>query len=119
MRHAIAFAAGSIAALAIASQASAHVSLVKATPAVNAAAASPSKIQLQFSGKIETKFSGFDVLKADGSKVPIKADAAAPDGRTLSAKVGQKLAPGAYKVAWRIVSTDGHRMTGGYNFTVR
>jgi methionine-rich copper-binding protein CopC len=110
---------GVLGALAAATQASAHVNLVKAAPAATATGASPAAIQLQFSGKVEPRFSGFDLLKADGSKVPVVAGPAAADGRSISAKVGQPLSPGLYKVAWHIVSTDGHRMTGAYNFTVR
>lgn len=117
MRNVLALAI--LGSLAMATQAAAHVSLVKATPAANAAGAAPTAIQLQFSGKLEPKFSGFDLLKADGSKVPVVAGPAAADGRAISGKVGQPLSPGVYKVAWRIVSTDGHRMTGAYNFTVR
>jgi methionine-rich copper-binding protein CopC len=120
MRNGFALATlGALGALAIATEASAHVALVKATPAANAAGAAPTAIQLQFSGKVEPKFSAFDLLKADGSKIPVVAGPAAPDGRAISGTVGHPLTPGVYKVAWRIVSADGHRMTGAYNFTVR
>lgn len=107
------------AAALVGSPALAHVSLVRSTPAAKAAGPSPSVVQLQFSGKVEPKFSGFDVLKADGTKAALTPLPAAKDGKGLSAKLAQPLAPGAYKVAWRIVSADGHRMTGTYDFSVR
>jgi hypothetical protein len=111
--------AGLAATLLAGSPAFAHVNLVKATPAAKSAGAAPGLIDLQFSGKVEPKFSGFDLLRADGSKVALTPQPAAKDGKHLAAKPAQPLAPGAYKVAWRIVSADGHRMTGGYDFSVR
>jgi methionine-rich copper-binding protein CopC len=110
-----------IAALAIsalAGQARAHVDLTKASPAANARGPAPAAIRLEFSGRIEPKFSGLELVKADGSKAPV-ASAVGPDGRVLVARPAAALAPGAYKVMWRIVSADGHRMTGDYSFTVR
>jgi methionine-rich copper-binding protein CopC len=41
------------------------------------------------------------------------------DGKTLSAPLARPLAAGAWTVNWRIASSDGHRMTGSYGFTVR
>lgn len=102
-----------------ASPALAHVALVQATPASKASVPSPAVIDLKFSGKVEPRFSGFEVLKADGTKAAITPQPAAKDGKGVSAKLAQPLAPGAYKVAWHIVSTDGHRMTGSYDFSVR
>ena len=37
----------------------------------------------------------------------------------LGRALARPLAAGAYIVNWRIASTDGHRMTGSYDFTVR
>ena len=31
----------------------------------------------------------------------------------------EALAPGGYMVRWHVVSADGHRMKGQYNFTVK
>jgi methionine-rich copper-binding protein CopC len=108
------------AAMALAaSPALAHVKLVRSTPAAKAAGPSPSTVELQFSGKVEPKFSGFDVVRADGTKAALTPQPPSKDGKGLSAKLAQPLAPGAYKVAWRIVSADGHRMTGAYDFSVR
>lgn len=103
----------------VTSPASAHVALEQSTPAAKASIRSPSVIDLKFSGKIEPRFSGFDVLKADGTKAALTPLPAAKDGRGVSAKLSHPLVPGPYRVAWHIVSTDGHRMTGSYDFNVR
>ena len=112
---ALAFVAGA----ALATTASAHAHLVSAVPKAGAKAAAPSAIRLQFSERVEPRFSGFDLVRADGAKVATTALPLADGGKTLSAKPAAALAPGAYKVMWRIVSGDGHRMTGDYGFTVR
>jgi methionine-rich copper-binding protein CopC len=51
-----------------------------------------------------------------GDDVPVTATV---KGKVIDATPQQALAPGAYMVMWTIVSTDGHKMTGDYNFTVR
>ena len=111
--------AGLAVAGALASTASAHAHLVKAVPAAGAAGAAPAAISLQFSERVESRFSGFDIVRADGAKVATQPLPAADGGKTLVAKPTAPLATGAYKVMWRIVSGDGHRMTGDYSFTVR
>jgi len=120
MKHRFALTAlGALGALALATQASAHVDLVSSVPAANAAGAAPSEISLRFSGRVEPRFSGLDLVRADGSEVPVVAAPPAQDGRTIGARVEAPLEPGVYKVQWRIVAADGHRMTGDYAFTVR
>ena len=61
---------------------------------------------------------GFDVVNAAGEKIAIRTSVA-EDGRTLTGALARPLAAGAYRVDWRIASSDGHRMTGSYAFTVR
>jgi methionine-rich copper-binding protein CopC len=41
------------------------------------------------------------------------------DHKTLILSLKKPLAPGVYKVSWHAVSTDTHRLTGAYAFTVR
>jgi len=110
---------GALGALVLATQASAHADLVSSVPAANAAGPAPSEIRLQFSGRVEPRFSGLDLVKADGSEVPVVPVPPGQDGRTIGARVEAPLEPGVYKVQWRIVAADGHRMTDDYAFTVR
>ena len=99
------------------SEAAAHAKLVGASPALNAAGPAPARIVLRFNEKLAAKFSGFDVTSG-GRAVPVKV-VAARDSRTLVGAPLKPLAPGAYRVAWRVVAADAHQMRGTYVFTVR
>ena len=105
----VAFAAG---------PAAAHARLVSANPAANSTVASTRSISLTFSERTVPAFSGFDVVNAAGEKVSMRT-AVTEDSKTLTGALARPLAAGAYRVDWRIASSDGHRMTGSYTFTVR
>ena len=108
--------AGAIALLG-ASHALAHARLVQSVPAAQAAGPAPKEIALTFSEKLEPAFSGFD-LSNGKAKTPVKVGLA-KDGVTLVGAPAKPLAPGVYRLDWHAVSADGHRMTGGYSFTVK
>lgn len=104
---------------AAASQAQAHARLVSATPAANATVAAPGSVTLHFSEALVSKFSGFDLMKADGSKVGV-ATSVAKDHKTVVGVVKGPLAAGTYMVMWHAAaSDDGHRTKGDFNFKVR
>ncbi|MDZ4318860.1 MAG: copper homeostasis periplasmic binding protein CopC [Phenylobacterium sp.] len=105
----VAFAAG---------PAAAHARLVSATPAPDSTVAATRSVSLTFSERPVPAFSGFDVVNAAGDKVELHTSVAG-DGKTLTGTLARPLAAGAYRVDWRIASSDGHRMTGSYAFTVR
>jgi methionine-rich copper-binding protein CopC len=113
---ALALAGGLVTA---ATQAQAHAHLVSATPAKDAAGAAPKALSLNFSEKLEPKFSAVELMTADGKGVPVKSVVAGKDHKTITATPAAPLAPGAYMVMWHVVSGDGHKMKGDYNFTVR
>jgi len=96
--------------------AQAHAHLVKSDPAANAAVAAPKALHLTFSEKLEPKFSGADLMTAAGAAVAASAKVA---GETIEATPKAALAPGAYMVMWHVLSTDGHKSSGSYNFTVK
>lgn len=98
--------------------AAAHARLVSATPAPNSTVAATRTVSLTFSEHTVPAFSGFDVVTAAGEKVGVRPSVA-EDGKTLTGTLARPLAAGAYRVEWRIASSDGHRMTGSYTFTVR
>lgn len=98
--------------------AAAHARLVNATPAPNSTVASTRSIGLTFSERTVPAFSGFDVVNAAGDKVAVRTSVA-EGGKTLTGTLARPLTAGAYRVDWRIASSDGHRMTGSYTFTVR
>jgi methionine-rich copper-binding protein CopC len=99
-----------------ASGAQAHAHLVKSSPAASAAVGAPQVIHLEFSEKLEPKFSGAELMKADGAAVAV---AAKVDGKTIEATPKAPLAPGAYMVMWHTVAADGHKTKGDYSFTVK
>jgi methionine-rich copper-binding protein CopC len=101
-----------------ASEASAHARLVKAVPADGTTTASPQMIMLTFNEKVEGKLSGFEVVKADGSKVDVMVSVAG-GGTMLHAMPSKPLAPGVYKINWHAVTDDGHRTQGTVSFAVK
>ena len=102
----------------VAGPAAAHARLVSATPAPNSTVAAPRTLSLTFSERTVPAFSGFDVVNAAGEKVAVRTSVA-EDGKTLTGTLARPLAAGAYRIDWRIASSDGHRMTGSYTFSVR
>lgn len=102
----------------IAGPAAAHARLVSATPAPNSTVAATRSVSLTFSDRTVPAFSGFDVVNAAGEKVAIRTSVS-EDGKTLSGTMPRPLDAGAYRIDWRIASSDGHRMTGSYTFSVR
>ncbi|HYC73894.1 copper homeostasis periplasmic binding protein CopC [Brevundimonas sp.] len=103
---------------AVAGTAAAHARLVSATPAPDSVVASPRSVSMTFSGRMVPAFSDFDLVGPGGAGVAVDA-AVSKDGKTLSGALARPLAPGVWRVNWRIASADGHRMTGSYSFTVR
>lgn len=118
-----------LAIAALASPAFAHPDLVSASPASGAKVTAPAKLELRFSEPVNAKFSGADVtatklmvggaLVAKTAKVPgaVTVDPADPKGMILTFK--SPLASGEYKVVWRTVGADTHRITGSYSFIVQ
>ena len=98
--------------------AAAHARLVSATPAPNATVGATRTLTLTFSERSVPAFSGFDVVNSAGEKLAVRTSVA-EDGKTLTGTLTRPLPAGAYRIDWRIASSDGHRMTGSYTFTVR
>ena len=98
--------------------AAAHARLVSATPAPNATVGATRTLTLTFSERSVPAFSGFDVVNSAGEKLAVRTSVA-EDGKTLTGTLTRPLTAGDYRVDWRIASSDGHRMTGSYTFTVR
>lgn len=114
-----AFFVAVVAAVALAAgPAAAHARLVSATPAPNSIVAATRTVSLTFSERTVAAFSGFDIVNAAGGKVAVQTSVA-EDGKTLNGTLARPLAAGAYRIDWRIASSDGHRMTGSYTFSVR
>lgn len=109
--------AASLAALALASAgaAQAHAHLTGSTPKAGSTGPAPERLTLKFSEGLVGRFSTFEV-KGPAGPTPVKVTAS---GSTLTGVPARPLAPGAYTVTWRVVSTDTHHMQGDFPFTVR
>ena len=105
--------AGPVAALA-------HAHLVRAVPAAGGTVSTtPSEVTLRFNEKLERAFSSVVVRDAAGKQVD-KGDAAVDrnDRTIMRVMLQQPLEPGVYKVEWRAVSADTHKVNGDFTFTV-
>lgn len=107
-------------AIALSSPASAHTRLERTTPAAGSAVAeAPSQLSLKFSQGIEPAFSQVQVLDPGGK--PLATEAVKndpPDARLLQVSL-PRLAPGTYRVRWRVLSVDTHVTEGSFSFEVR
>ncbi|RZU66605.1 hypothetical protein EV379_2968 [Microterricola gilva] len=95
----------------------AHDQLAASDPAAGAALESaPSEVSLQFTDNVLTIGAIVLVVDADGTSW---ADGdAVLDGPTVSTRVAGEMPDGAYEIRWRVVSADGHPISGVIPFTV-
>ena len=109
--------AAGILLLALASSACAHSLLLESAPAADALlAAPPPEISLRFNNRIEKKLSTIRLLDERGGARPLTMLADGPADR-LTATV-PSLDSGAWRVEWRVLSTDGHVVSGRFSFRV-
>ncbi len=116
-RFAPAFAVAAIVAMA-AAPVSAHARLVSSTPAADATIAPTQSVALTFSERMVPAFSTVEVVSATGVKASLSTSVS-EDGRSITGALARPLTAGTWTVNWQIASSDGHRMTGSYAFTVR
>ena len=110
-------AAAGILLLALAPSARAHSLLLESAPAADAQlAAPPAEISLRFNNRIEKKLSTIRLLDERGGVRPLTMLADGPADR-LTATV-PPLDPGPWRVEWRVLSTDGHVVSGSFSFRV-
>jgi methionine-rich copper-binding protein CopC len=112
---------GAIVAVAVvlSPPAAAHAFLDRAVPAVGSVVhLPPTEVRLWFTQKLEPAFSSVRVLDRDGNRVDrgdARVDAAEA---TLLRQSLPALAPGAYRVIWRVLSVDSHVTEGDFTFEV-
>ncbi|WP_413336672.1 copper resistance protein CopC [Brevibacterium sp. GP-SGM9] len=113
------FAALLVAALSVFAfaPASAHDQLVSSNPEDGAELdQQPEWLEMTFSGNIQEVGSEVQVV-VDGTDV--SAGELTVDGKKLSVALPDNLKPGDYKVTWRVVSQDGHPISGDYDFNIK
>ena len=112
------FAALLVAALSVFAfaPASAHDQLVSSNPEDGSKVdQQPEWIEMTFSGEIQEVGSEVEVV-IDGKNV--SAGELTAEGKKLSVALPDNLKPGDYKVTWRVVSSDGHPISGDFDFTI-
>ncbi|HKW80394.1 MAG TPA: copper resistance CopC family protein [Casimicrobiaceae bacterium] len=102
-----------------AAPAGAHAFLDHASPAVGSTVhATPTRVRLWFTQELESAFSTLQVSNASGQRVD-KADVQLdPADATLLSVSLPPLAPGRYRVTWRVLSVDTHATEGDFTFDV-
>ncbi|TWJ20906.1 copper resistance CopC family protein [Micromonospora endolithica] len=108
-----------VAALGIASPATAHFKLSEAVPADGARVNAPVKeIRLSFSAEGTPIGAGFKLFDGNGGAVTVISHT--PDrGRTWLLHPAAPLTTGAFELQWNVAAPDAHPLNGTVRFTVR
>ena len=95
----------------------AHAILMESTPRINSSVKGPDvPITLRFNVRIDGSRSRLHLVAPDGSVRSLpQAKQSAPD--TLQSQL-TRLQPGAYKLQWQVLASDGHISRGEIPFTV-
>jgi methionine-rich copper-binding protein CopC len=101
------------AALATAPGASAHAQLVSTTPGAGASGVAPTAVVLTFDDKIVAVGDKILLTGPDG----VVPGSLTVTGRVVTQTLTGAVPAGAYTVQWRVVSDDGHPVSGQFAFT--
>jgi len=106
--------------LAGAGHASAHAVLVAADPAPNSVLATlPGQLRLTFAESVELPSHALRVFDPDGLEVDDGASShPGGSGATVGIGIRPSSKQGSYAVAWRVVSSDTHPVSGAFTFSV-
>lgn len=98
-----------------------HLRLLKSEPANEAVLSTvPPTIELWFSEQPEVKVTTIQLRKPSGETTRLeKVEADAEDATHIIASVDSIAISGAYSVAWRTMSKDGHVVNGEIAFEVK
>jgi methionine-rich copper-binding protein CopC len=110
-------ALGAALVLAAAGPVTAHSLLIESTPPANATLTSPPRqLALRFNNRIEKALSRVRLLDARGGGQPfvLTVDGGGAHDRLTAAVPA--LAPGPWRVEWQVLSTDGHVVSGRFEF---
>ncbi|HEY8623570.1 MAG TPA: copper resistance CopC family protein, partial [Casimicrobiaceae bacterium] len=78
----------------------------------------PAQIKLWFTQELEPAFSTVRVLDRSGGRVDMGDARVDRADATLLQVPLPRLAPGTYRVAWRVLSVDTHVIEGDFTFDV-
>ena len=104
-----------LASLLCSGPAGAHAHLEKSTPAEGSVLPSPpTALEMSFSEPV--RLTALSIQKDQGAKQSVKS---LPSAAEQTVRVAlTELSPGGYTVSWRVLSADGHIMSGVLHFTV-
>ena len=104
--------------LLVPSLAYSHSGMLSSSPEKDAVlSTSPEKIVIEFKDAVEPAFSKIEVFDSDKEKVSQKTQFTKTD-KIIESWLSEDLPPGQYKVKWKIMSLDGHKISGKYTFTI-
>ena len=104
-------------ALLFASPAAAHAELVNISPANGAQLTRPpNAVRMTFTESVNLVEDGIRLVDHVGAAVPTPDPTV--DGRTVTWPMPANLPEGPYVVTWRVVSSDGHPVSGAFSFGV-
>jgi copper transport protein len=103
--------------LLLASPAAAHAELVKIAPANGAQLTRPpTEVRMTFTESVNLVDDGIRLVDHVGATVPTPEPTV--DGRTVTWPMPADLPEGHYVVTWRVLSKDGHPVSGAFSFGV-
>ena len=99
--------------------ASAHAQLLVANPGISQTlSAMPVQVKLQFDDDLIDMPSGNQIAVLDSTGKHLETGVTKLDGATLSVLLGKFSGVGKFQVLYRVVSADGHPVSGGYLFYI-
>lgn len=119
MKRVVAALAVALGALVLlASPAGAHAQLESTSPAAGERLdAGPEVLEVRFTEGVEAEGDALRLFGAGGERLDLGRSERAEGGKVLSATSGE-LGDGGYVLTWRVVSLDGHPISGGVTWRV-
>lgn len=106
-----------LSALAAPSPAAAHDVLIGTAPKARSTVTAPrSTVKLTFNDAVQTSFAEVVVTDDAGDELGVGKPDVVDD--TVTQRIQPFRSAGAYRVSWRIISADGHPVSGTFTFTV-
>ncbi len=100
-----------------AAPASAHTRLVSSTPAQGLPAEAPSEVVLVFNEPVRPGLSALSVRGDDGEEHVAGSPTTGAEDGSVAQALHAPLDPGSYTVAYRVLASDGHPVTGSFEIT--
>jgi copper transport protein len=105
-----------VAALALVPTAAGHTMLLETQPANNSVLSrAPGSVTLRFNEPVESAFGSLRAYDPQARRVD-HGDVVRPNERTVEVATKRRLPRGTYTVAWRVISADGHPISGAFVF---